>query len=149
MTAQVPAVVASLPSTWEISLPSILPARYCAQKSTTIGAGAETFAAMASRHHWSCNQHDGRLTGRHRAHQLRRHRLVAAAHQNHSIHRLCPHHFLGVDRHQVAELETGRIEKNFTQRNGRKFNRQRASGQHAALHGLEHFREVTMAIIET
>ncbi len=32
ITAQVPAVVASLPSTSEISSASILPARYCAQK---------------------------------------------------------------------------------------------------------------------
>ena len=42
------------------------------------------------------------------AHELGRHRLVAAAHQHDGVHRLGADHLLGVDRHEVAEFQAGR-----------------------------------------
>jgi hypothetical protein len=45
--------------------------------------------------------------GRGRAHQLRRHRLVAAADQHHGVHRLGADHLLGVHRHEVAQVHAG------------------------------------------
>ena len=80
-------------------------------EAAAIGAGAQPFAAMAAGHHRPADQHHRRLVGRHRAHQLRRHGLVAAAHQHDRVHRLRAHHFLGVHRHQVAEFQAGRVEE--------------------------------------
>jgi len=126
ITAQVPAVVASLPSTSEISASSILPARYCAQK----------------------RRQSVQAPSRYRAHQLRRNRLVATAHEHHRVHGLRAHHFLGVHRHEVAEFHAGRIEKDLAERNRGKCNRQRAGRQNTALYGVEQFGEVPMAIVE-
>ena len=93
-------------------------------EAAAIGAGAQPLAAMAPGHHRARHQHDRRAAGRHRAHQLGRHGLVAAAHQHHRVHGLRAHHFLGVHRHQVAEFQAGRIEKHLAERNGREFDRQ-------------------------
>jgi hypothetical protein len=80
ITAQVPAVVARLPSTSWISAASISPARYFCPEAPAIGAGAQPLAAMPARgHHRPGDEPDRRPVGRDRAHQLRRHRLVAAA----------------------------------------------------------------------
>ena len=103
-------------------------------EAAAIGAGAEPLAAMAAGHHRAGDQRDGRPVGGHRAHQLRRHGLVAAAHQHHRVHRLRADHFLGVDRHQVAVFQAGRREEHFAERDGRKLQRQRAGRQHAAFH---------------
>ena len=95
-------------------------------ETPAVGAGTEPFAAIASGHHRPGDQRDGRTIGGDRAHQLRRHRLVAAAHQHHRVHRLGADHLLGVDRHQVAVFEAGRREKDLAERDGGKFERQRA-----------------------
>ena len=93
-------------------------------EAAAIGAGAEPLAAIPPGHHRAGDQRDRRTVRRHRAHQLRRHGLVAAAHQHDRVHRLGADHFLGVDRHQIAEFQAGRREKNFAERDGREFERQ-------------------------
>ncbi len=117
-------------------------------EAAAIGAGAEPLAAIASGHHRPGDERDGRTVGGHRAHQLRRHRLVAAAHQHDGVHRLRPDHLLGVDRHQIAVFEAGRREKHFAERDGRKFQRQRAGSEHAALDRGEQLRKMAVAIVE-
>ena len=124
ITAQVPAVAARRPSTVSISSASISPARILRPEAAAIGAGAEPLAAMpAGRHRAGDQLHRGNI-GRHRAHQLRRHGLVAAADQHHRVHRLGADHLLGVHRHQVAEHHAGGIEEHLAQRDGRKDPRQ-------------------------
>ena len=113
-----------------------------------IGAGAKPLAVMAARHHRPGDESDRRAAGRHRAHELRRHGLVAAAHQHDGVHRLRAHHLLGVDRHQVAVFQAGRREKDLAERDGREFDRQRAGRQHAALHRVEQLGKVPVAIVE-
>ena len=120
ITAQVPAVVARLPSISWISSASISPARYLRPEAPAIGAGAEPLAMPARGHHRPGDELDRRPVGGDRAHQLRRHGLVAAADQHHRIHRLGADHLLGVDRHQVAEHQAGRVEKHFAERDRRK-----------------------------
>ena len=117
-------------------------------EAAAIGAGAEPLAAVPAGHHRAGDQRDGGPVGGHRAHQLRRHGLVAAAHQHHRIHRLRADHFLGVDRHQVAVFEAGRREEHFAERNGREFQRQRAGGEHAAFHRRQQLGEMAVAIVE-
>jgi hypothetical protein len=101
ITAQVPAVTASRPSTSEISGAVARP------ETAAVGTGAEPLAAVAAGHHRACHQHDCRAPGGDGAHELRRHGLVAAAHEHDRVDRLRANHFLRVDRHQVAVLEAG------------------------------------------
>ncbi len=117
-------------------------------KTAAIGAGAEPLAAMIAGHHRPRDQHDGGTAGGHRTHQLRRHRLVAAAHQHGGVHRLRANHLLGVHRHQVAILEAGRAQKNLAERNRGKLDRQCAGGEHAAFDRLEQVGKMPMAIVE-
>jgi hypothetical protein len=117
-------------------------------EAAAVGAGAEPLAAIGAGHHRPGDQLHRRLVGGERPHQLRRHGLVAAAHQHHRIHRLGADHLLRVHRHQVAELEAGRGEIGLAQRDGGELERQRAAGQHAALHGLEQLGKVAVAVVE-
>ena len=84
-------------------------------ESPAIGAGAEALAAITARHHRSDDELDSGNACRNRAHQLRGHRLVAAADQHHRTHRLRADHFLHVHRHQIAEYQAGRVEKHLAQ----------------------------------
>ena len=118
-------------------------------ETTTIGAGAESLAAMAARHHGASHQHDRRPAGGHRAHELRRHGLVAAAHEHDRVHGLRPDHFLRVNRHQVAVFEARGAEKDFAQRDRGEGDRQRAGREHSALDRVQQFGEVAVAIVET
>ena len=103
-----------------ISSASTLAGAILRPEAAAIGAGAKTLAAMAAGHHRPAASWIAGTICRCRAHQLRRHRLVAAADQHDRVHRLRAHHFLGVHRHQVAEHQAGRIEKDFAERDGRK-----------------------------
>ena len=148
ITAQVPAVTASWPSTSEISASLDIAGAIARPEAPAIGAGAEPLAAVAAGHHRPGHQHDRRPAGRDRAHELRRHGLVAAAHQHDRVHRLRADHLLGVDRHQVAVFQAGRAEENLAERNGRELDRQRARRQHAAFHRLQQFRKMAVTIVE-
>ncbi len=110
-------------------------AKLCPE-SAAIGAGAQAFAPVGHCHHRPGHKLDCRHVGGGCAHQLRRHRLVAAADQHHRIHRLRPYHFLNVHGHEVAEHEAGRAEEYLAQRNGRKIDRQPASPEYSALDRL-------------
>ena len=117
-------------------------------EAPAVGAGAEPLALVAAGHHRPGDELDGRQVGGNRAHQLRRHRLVAAAEQHDAVHRLGADHLLDVHRHQVAELQAGRAEEHLAERDHREFQRQAAGGEHAALHRLEQFGEVAVAVVE-
>jgi hypothetical protein len=91
---------------------------------------------------------DGRnVRGRGR-HELRRNRLVATADQHDRVDRLRPDHFLGIERHQVAQIHARRIGKRFVNRDRRKLHRQRAGEHHAALDGRNQLRNRRVARIE-
>ena len=148
ITAQVPAVVARLPSTSSISDGGHLAGAVFRPEAAAIGAGAEPLAVPARGHHRPGDQPDRRPVRRHRAHQLRRHGLVAAADQHDRVHRLGADHLLGVHRHQVAEHQAGRIEEHFAERDRRKDQRQAAGRQHAALDRVDQLREMPVAVVE-
>ncbi len=148
ITAQVPAVTASWPSTSRDLFGIDIAGAVARPEAPAVGAGAEPLAAIAPGHHRPGDQRDGRPIGGDRAHQLRRHRLVAAAHQHHRVHRLGADHLLGVDRHQVAVFEAGRRQKDLAERDGRKFERQRAGSEHAAFHRRQQFGKMTVTIVE-
>ena len=97
ITAQVPAVVARFSSMRSISADVTPPARYLAQNRRQSRAGAEAFAAVGHRHHRAGQELHRRHVGRRRAHELGRHRLVAAADQHDGVHRLRADHLLDVD----------------------------------------------------
>ena len=148
ITAHVPAVVASRPSTCLISMASISPARNLAQKRRQSVQAPRRSPLWRPGHHRARHELDRRTAGRRRAHQLRGHGLVAAADQHHRIHRLGADHLLHVHRHQVAEHHAGRVEEHLAQRDGRELARQAAGGQHAARHRLGELGHVAMAVVE-
>ena len=86
-----------------------------APEAATVGAGTHPFTTMRAGQHRAGNQLHARHVGRYRAHQLRRHSLVATADQHHRVHRLRPNHFFGIHRHQVAQEHAGRMRKAFVQ----------------------------------
>ena len=114
-------------------------------EAAAVGTGAQPVAAMAAGHHRPGQQKDGRHIGAGRAHQQRRHRLVAAADQHDGIHRLALDHLLGVDRHLVAQVHAGRMREGLVQRNDRKIHRQTAGQHDAALHRLDQVGHVAVA----
>ena len=117
-------------------------------EAAAVGAGAEPLALVPPGHHRTGDQHDRRPPGRDRAHELRRHGLVAAAHQHHGVHRLRADHLLGVDGHQISVFQAGRIEEHLAERHGREIDRQAARRQHAALHRVQQLREMPVAVVE-
>ena len=126
-----------------------LPADFVAAESrpeaATVGARADALAAVRSGEHRTGDELDRRHVGRNRAHQLRGNRLVTAADQHHRIHRLRADHFLGVHRHEIAQVHAGRMRKALVDGNRRKVDRD-ATGQHdAALHRLDELRRIAMA----
>ena len=112
---------------------------------SAIGAGAEHLALVMADHHRPDRNHHGWQVGRDRGHDLRRQRLVAAADHDHGIHRLGADHFLGIHRHQIAQIHRGRERKTFGDRDGRKHHRHRARQHHAAFYGLDDLRHVAVA----
>src|ERR1700722_635820 len=118
-------------------------------EAPAIGARPKPFAMIAARRHWSGYKLCRREIGRVRTHELGRHRLVATTNKNHRVHRLSADHLLDIDRHEVAELETCRDEEELTKRNGWKLDGQRTGRKDAALYGLDQFRDMTMAIVES
>ena len=117
-------------------------------KAPAVRAGAEPLAVMAARRHRAADELDRRNIGGGRAHQLRRHGLVASADEHDGVHRLGAHHLLDVHRHQIAKFQAGRVEKDLSQRDGRKFDRQRAGRENAAFDRLDQLGKVAMAIVE-
>ena len=92
----------------------------CAPVAAAVGAGAEHARPCDGRSaSGRSTSYDRRHVGRGRAHQLRRHRLVAAADQHHRVHRLRADHLLGVHRHQVAQVHAGRMREALVDRDGR------------------------------
>jgi len=85
------------------------------------------------------------MAGGCRAHQLRRHRLVAAADQHHRIHRLGTDHLFGIHRHQIAQIHAGRRGEALVNRDGRKIHRQAAGQHHPAFHRFDELRRVAVA----
>ena len=148
MTAQVPAVVTSRPSTASMLGLVELAGAELRPELAAVGAGADAVVLVARGHLRAADQLDGGLAGAGRAHQLRRHGLVAAAHQHHRVHRLGADHLLGVHGHEVAELHGVGGERGLVQRDGGELERQPAGRRHAALDGVEQLGEVAVAGIE-
>ena len=148
ITAQLPAVVARLPSMSSMSRLRNLAGPIFGPKAPAVGAGAEPFAVVGHRQHRPADELDGRQVGRGGAHQQRRHGLVAGADQHHRVHRLRADHFLGVHRHQVAEHHAGGMQKDLAERDGREIERQAAGGNDAAFDCLDQFGKMPVAIVE-
>jgi hypothetical protein len=81
-----------------------------------IRAGRKTLALIGRREHRASDELHRRDIGGHRAHELRRHRLVAATDQDRSIHRLRREHRLGVQSGQVAIVHAGREQRGLAER---------------------------------
>jgi hypothetical protein len=117
-------------------------------EAAAVGAGAEPFAAERHRDHRTGHELDRRQVGGRRAHQLRRHRLVAAADEHDGVHRLRVDHLLGVHRHEVAEQQARRAQEDLAERHRRERERESAGREHAALHGFDEFGNAAMAVVE-
>ena len=113
-----------------------------------IGAGAEPPALVAARQHRADREHDRRHVGAHRAHQLGRNGLVAAADQHHRIERQRGDHLLGVHGHEIAQQHRGRERERLVQRDGRERERQPAGEPHAARDRFGDLRRVAVAGVE-
>ena len=124
------------------------PAPVLGPEAPAVGAGAKARLAVAPGHHRPGDHQNRRLVGRERAHQERRHGLVAAPHQHDRIHRLGADHLLDVHAHEVAEHQAGRAEERLAERDGRELQRQPARGQHAPLHGFDQLGQQAMAVVE-
>ena len=116
--------------------------------AAAVGAGGQPLALVRRRQHRPGDKLHRRDVGRGGGHQLRRHRLVAAADQHRGIHRLRGQHRLGVERGEVAVVHRGREQRRLAQRHGGERQRQPAGGQHAALHRLDQFGDGAMAVVE-
>ena len=114
-------------------------------EAAAIGARTDAFRAVRSREHRAGHQRNGRHAGGSGAHQLRGHRLVAAADEHHGVHRLRTDHLLGVHRHQVAHVHARRLGEALVDRDGREFHRQSACKHDAALHRLDELVGVAVA----
>ena len=117
-------------------------------ESSAIGTCTEALTlVLAGQHRPGGNDDRGNIQ-RGRCHQLRRNGLVAAANQHHRIDWLRAHHFLGVQRHQVAQIHTGRMGKRFADGDGREDEWHAAFLHHAALYCLDNLRDIAVAGIE-
>ena len=116
--------------------------------AAAVGAGGQPLALVRRRQHRAGDQLHRRDVGRGGGHQLRRHRLVAAADQHRGIHRLRGQHRLGVERGEVAVVHRGREQRRLAQRHGGERQRQPAGRQHAALHRLDQFGDRAVAVVE-
>ena len=113
-----------------------------------IGAGGQPLALVAIGTHRPRDQHHRRHVGADRGHQLRRHGLVAAADEDHGIHRLGAHHRLGVERHEVAVVHRARREERLAQADGGEGHGQAAGEHDAALHRLDQVGDGAVAVVE-
>ena len=112
-----------------------------------IRARRQPLALERSRQHRPRHQLHRRHIRRRRCHQLRRHRLVAAADQHRRIHRLGGQHRLGIQRRQVPVMHGRRKQRRLAQGHRRERHRQTAGGQHAALHRLDQLRHRAVAVV--
>ena len=117
-------------------------------EAPAVGARTQSLASIRECQHRSADELDRRNVRRCRAHQQRGHGLVAAADQDHGIHRLRADHFLDVHRHQVAEHHAGGMEEHLAQRNGRKIERQPAGRDDPALDRVHQLGKVTVTVVE-
>jgi hypothetical protein len=113
--------------------------------ATAIGACAHAFATVRAGQHGPGDELDSRHAGGRCAHQLRGHGLVATAYENDRIHGLRANHFLGIHRHQVAQVHGCRRRKAFVNGDGREVHRQAAAKHHTALHRFNQLRHVAVA----
>ncbi len=148
ITMQVPAVVASRLSIAEISSALDRAGAVLRPEPPAVGAGAEPLVAVPAGHHRPGHDQDRGLVGRERAHQQRRHGLVAAADQHDRVHRLSADHLLDVHAHQVAEHQAGRVQERLAERDHRELERQAAGREHAAFGGLDQLGHVAVAVVE-
>ena len=113
-----------------------------------VGAGAELPPAEPRGLRRPAGDHDRRHVGARRAHQLRGHRLVAAAEQDDGVERIGADALLDVHRHQVAEEHRRRLHQVLAERDRRELERQAAGEQDAALDRLGERAEVQVAVDE-
>ena len=112
-----------------------------------IRAGGKPLTFKSLRQHRACDEHHGRNISRNRGHKLRRHGLVAAAHQHRRIHRLGGEHGFRIKRHKVAIMHGTWAERWLTQADRRETQRQSAFGKHAAAHGFDQFWHRAVAVV--
>ena len=117
-------------------------------EAPAVGARPKPLTLVAARRHRPSDELDGGEAGGGRAHQLRRHGLIAAADQHDRVHRLGTDHLLGVHRHEIAVHHAGRVEEHLAERDGRKRPRKRAGRKHPARDRLDELGHVAVAVVE-
>ena len=113
-----------------------------APEAAAVTARAETLTLMATCHHWARRYQDGWHIGRDGPHQQGRRRLVAATDQHHGIHWLALDHFLGINRHLVAQEHACWESEGFMEGDDREFNANAACESHPTLHRLDNIRHI-------
>ena len=113
--------------------------------AAAVGARAEPLAAPAPGAHRPRHHAQRREIGGDRRHQMAGDGLVAAARENHRVHRLGADHLLRLHREQVAVEHRGGREQDLGERRRRERQRKPAGLEHAALHRGDDGRHVAMA----
>ena len=116
-----------------------------APEPAAVGARPEPLAAVVPGHHRAGGKDEGGHVRARGGHELGRNGLVAAADEDHRVHRLGPHHLLGVHRHQVAEEHAGGVREGLVKGDGGEGHRQSAREHHPPLHGLDEPRDARVA----
>ena len=98
-----------------------------------VGAGAERLAAPVAAEHRAGRHEDEREVRARRAHDHRRHRLVAAAEQDRAIGRIRAQRFLRLHREQVAIEHRRRLHEGLAEREQGDLHREAAGLPDAAL----------------
>ena len=113
-----------------------------------VGAGAELAPAEVRGLRRAAGDHDRRHARARGAHELRGHRLVAAAEQHDGVERVGADALLDVHRHEVAEEHRRRLHEVLAERDRRELERQPPGLQDAALDRLGHPAEMQVAVDE-
>ena len=117
-------------------------------EAAAVRARAESLALPAPGHHGSGHELDGGHARGGCSHELGGHRLVAAAHEDHRVHGLGPHHLLDVHGHEIAIEHARRLEEDLAERDGGELDGQSARRRDAALDRLDQLGEMAVTVVE-
>ena len=116
-----------------------------APEAAAVRARPEPFAPVVPGHHRAGGEDEAGHVRARGGHELDGSGLVAAADEDHGVHRLRPHHLLGVHRHQVPEKHARRVREQLVEGDGGERHRQSAREHHPPFHRLDEARDARVA----
>ena len=122
-----------------------LPGAVHAPEAAAVGARPEPLAPVVPGHHRAGGKDEGGHLRARGGHELGGNGLVATADEDDRVHRLGPHHLLGVHRHQVAEEHARRVRERLVEGDGGEGHRQSPGEHHPPLHRFHEPGDVRVA----